>query len=79
MIRINIKTVYHLLFVVYLSIYLCILGTYNNQYMVIDLKQIQLEQSVNDGALWIVEQLPGYTEGHDQTPILRTGEIYVIL
>jgi hypothetical protein len=34
-------------------------GTYNNQYMVIDLNKIQLNAHVDDGALWVVEQIPG--------------------
>jgi len=48
-------------------------GTYNNQYMVIDLKRIHLGVSIDDGALWVVEQIPGLVEGADQTQILRTG------
>ena len=34
-------------------------GTYNNQYMVLDLKKIHLNQSIDDDALWVVEQIPG--------------------
>ena len=34
-------------------------GTYNNQYMVLDLKKIELQKAVKDGALWVVEQIPG--------------------
>lgn len=34
-------------------------GTYNNQYMVLDLKKIELEKEVHDDALWVVEQIPG--------------------
>ena len=49
-------------------------GTYNNQYMVIDLKRIRLSERISDGALWVVEQIPGLVEGGDQTDILRTGE-----
>ena len=49
-------------------------GTYNNQYMVIDLKQIALGQSIKDDALWVVEQIPGTVVSGDQTPILRTGK-----
>ena len=37
----------------------CITGTYNNQYMVLDLKKIELNKTINDEALWIVEQIPG--------------------
>ena len=35
-------------------------GTYNNQYMILDLKKINLTNSIDDGALWVVEQIPGY-------------------
>ena len=48
-------------------------GTYNNQYMIIDLKRITLGEYVDDDALWIVEQIPGLVVGTDQTAILRTG------
>ena len=34
-------------------------GTYNNQYMVLDLKRIRLKEEVEDDALWVVEQVPG--------------------
>ena len=49
-------------------------GTYNNQYMVIDLKQINLNKEIKNGALWVIEQIPGLVEGADQTDVLRTGE-----
>ncbi|KAL5516233.1 hypothetical protein EMCRGX_G001516 [Ephydatia muelleri] len=48
-------------------------GTYNNQYMVLDLKKITLKSNIADDALWVVEQIPGYVASGDQTPILRTG------
>ena len=48
-------------------------GTYNNQYMIIDLKEIELKQTIKDNALWVVEQIPGYVAGGDQTAILRAG------
>jgi hypothetical protein len=48
-------------------------GTYNNQYMVIDLKRVELNKSVSDGTLWVVEQIPGLVVGADQTSILRAG------
>ena len=35
------------------------LGTYNNQYMVLDLKKVELQKSLKDNALWIIEQIPG--------------------
>ena len=49
------------------------LGTYNNQYMILDLRKIELERTIHDGALWVVEQIPGLVEYGDTTPILRTG------
>lgn len=48
-------------------------GTYNNQYMVIDLKKFTPNVGFNDGALYVVEQIPGLVESHDQTNILREG------
>lgn len=41
--------------------------------MIIDLKRIQLGKNVEDGALWVVEQVPSLVVGGDQTPILRAG------
>ena len=35
-------------------------GTYNNQYMVLDLSKIELKEAILDDALWVVEQIPGY-------------------
>lgn len=49
------------------------LGTYNNQYMVLDLKRVKLQKSLDDGALYIVEQIPTLVEYSDQTNILRKG------
>ena len=34
-------------------------GTYNNQYMLLDLKKVELKKTLQNGALWIVEQIPG--------------------
>lgn len=48
-------------------------GTYNNQYMVVDLNKVKLGQEVRDGALYVVEQLPGKIRYGDQTNILRAG------
>ncbi|KAL3876032.1 hypothetical protein ACJMK2_033919 [Sinanodonta woodiana] len=48
-------------------------GTYNNQYMIVDLKKIELRKNILDGALWVVEQIPGDVVAGDTTPILRTG------
>lgn len=48
-------------------------GTYNNQYMIIDLKKIKKKQKVSDGALYVIEQIPGKVRYGDQTNILRAG------
>jgi len=48
-------------------------GTYNNQYMVLDLKKVTLKKSIDRGALYVVEQIPTYVEYSDQTNILRKG------
>ncbi|XP_034508832.1 phospholipase B-like 1, partial [Ailuropoda melanoleuca] len=48
-------------------------GTYNNQYMILDLKQITLKQSIADEALYIVEQIPMTVAYSDQTAVLRKG------
>ncbi|XP_074024702.1 phospholipase B-like 1 isoform X2 [Numenius arquata] len=51
----------------------CNSGTYNNQYMVLDLKKVKLQKSLDDGALYIVEQIPTLVEYSDQTNVLRKG------
>ncbi|XP_041634444.1 phospholipase B-like 1 [Cheilinus undulatus] len=48
-------------------------GTYNNQYMVLDRSKLKLGVSVSDGALTVVEQIPGLVEYSDQTQALRRG------
>ena len=49
-------------------------GTYNNQMQILDLKRIDTEERViKDNALWIIEQIPGYTESADVSNILRYG------
>ncbi|GAM23730.1 hypothetical protein SAMD00019534_069050, partial [Acytostelium subglobosum LB1] len=48
-------------------------GTYNNQWMVIDFKKFTPNVSLADGALYVLEQIPGYIEYADQTAILRMG------
>ena len=49
-------------------------GTYNNQYMILDLNKIKLNKSIDDGALSVVEQIPGLVEWADQTHKLRLGK-----
>ena len=48
-------------------------GTYNNQYMIVDMKKVTLGRELADGTLWVVEQIPGMVVGEDQTAILRFG------
>ena len=49
-------------------------GTYNNQFMVLDLTKIDMkEKDIKDKALMIIEQLPQYTESKDVTEYLRKG------
>lgn len=48
-------------------------GTYTNQYMVLDLKRFTPNVGFKEGALYVVEQIPGYVESRDQTSILREG------
>jgi len=48
-------------------------GTYNNQYMIVDVKKVRLGWELEDGTLWVVEQMPGVVVGDDQTTILRAG------
>ncbi|XP_062335377.1 phospholipase B-like 1 [Osmerus eperlanus] len=48
-------------------------GTYNNQYMVLDRSRVKLGHSLEDGALTVVEQIPGLVEYSDQTQALRRG------
>ncbi|XP_061893450.1 phospholipase B-like 1 isoform X2 [Entelurus aequoreus] len=48
-------------------------GTYNNQYMVLDRSKVKLGHSISDGALTVVEQIPGLVEYSDQTQALRLG------
>ena len=49
-------------------------GTYNNQFMVLDLKLIDTElKQISDGALYIIEQLPGFCGVEEVTNYLRKG------
>ncbi|KAJ8387576.1 hypothetical protein AAFF_G00152720 [Aldrovandia affinis] len=48
-------------------------GTYNNQYMVVDLSKVSLGSRIEEGALTVVEQIPGLVEYSDQTQALRRG------
>lgn len=57
----------------------CISGTYNSQYMVVDLNRISLGHSMENGALTVVEQIPGKVMHSDQTQALRRGRKRVAL
>ncbi|XP_039191573.1 phospholipase B-like 1 [Crotalus tigris] len=48
-------------------------GTYNNQYMILDTKKIKLQRSLEDGTLYIIEQVPKLVKYSDQTKVLRNG------
>jgi len=41
--------------------------------MILDLKKVTLGLALDDGAFWVVEQVPGLVVGADQTTILRAG------
>ena len=47
--------------------------------MVVDLKHVVLNHTLEDNTLWVVEQIPGLVVGADQTPILRAGKIYLFI
>jgi len=42
--------------------------------MIVDLKKVSLGRSLDDGTLWVIEQIPGFVVGDDQTAILRAGQ-----
>ncbi|EFA82802.1 phospholipase B-like protein [Heterostelium album PN500] len=48
-------------------------GTYNNQWIVFDYRNFTPNISLEDGALYILEQIPGFCQYEDQTKILRDG------
>eukprot|EP01006_Ploeotia_vitrea_P042310 TRINITY_DN66617_c2_g2_i1.p1 TRINITY_DN66617_c2_g2~~TRINITY_DN66617_c2_g2_i1.p1 ORF type:complete len:551 (+),score=24.45 TRINITY_DN66617_c2_g2_i1:29-1654(+) len=48
-------------------------GTYNNQWIVVDIKKFTPGKPLIPGTLWILEQLPGFIANGDQTSILQFG------
>jgi hypothetical protein len=48
-------------------------GTYNNQWIVVDMKNFKPYSKVDFGTLTILEQIPGHTEYADQSAILEKG------
>eukprot|EP01117_Protostelium_nocturnum_P005086 TRINITY_DN183_c0_g1_i1.p1 TRINITY_DN183_c0_g1~~TRINITY_DN183_c0_g1_i1.p1 ORF type:complete len:521 (-),score=165.39 TRINITY_DN183_c0_g1_i1:104-1666(-) len=49
-------------------------GTYNNQWIVVDNKKFTPGKPLVPGTLWVLEQIPGYLYGQDQTEYLRTNK-----
>mmetsp|Transcript_16858 Transcript_16858/g.36492 ORF Transcript_16858/g.36492 Transcript_16858/m.36492 type:complete len:608 (+) Transcript_16858:113-1936(+) len=47
--------------------------TYNNQYMIIDLKRFQPGEELQEGLLTIIELLPGYSRWEDMSNMLQSG------
>jgi hypothetical protein len=45
-------------------------GTYNNQWMVVDYNKYQAGAPIQPGTLWILEQIPGFTEAADKSDFL---------
>jgi len=48
-------------------------GTYNNQWIVVDHNKLMPGVGLKKGALYILEQVPGYIESMDATSILQFG------
>jgi hypothetical protein len=48
-------------------------GTYNNQYMVVDLAKFSPGNDPLPGLLWVAEQIPGRVVAADMTPTLALG------
>jgi hypothetical protein len=48
-------------------------GTYNNQYMVIDLTKFTPGEDPKQGLLWVAEQIPGKVIAADMTSVLSLG------
>ena len=45
--------------------------------MILDMKKISLGKSIDDNALWVVEQIPTLVKSADTTSILRAGKKYM--
>eukprot|EP00026_Physarum_polycephalum_P001877 Phypoly_transcript_01880.p1 GENE.Phypoly_transcript_01880~~Phypoly_transcript_01880.p1 ORF type:complete len:531 (+),score=96.77 Phypoly_transcript_01880:1380-2972(+) len=48
-------------------------GTYNNQWIIVDTNKLDAGNELKAGALYILEQIPGYIESADVTGILSYG------
>uniref|UniRef100_A0A8C1LBU0 Phospholipase B-like n=1 Tax=Cyprinus carpio TaxID=7962 RepID=A0A8C1LBU0_CYPCA len=53
-------------------------GTYNNQYMVVDLKRVSLGRQIEDWSLTVVEQIPGLVLYLDQVNLTRSYALPII-
>ncbi|GIY39257.1 putative phospholipase B-like 2 [Caerostris darwini] len=51
-------------------------GTYNNQWMILDYNKFQPGKPLQDGLLWVLEQLPGYIHSEDVTNVLRSQQYW---
>lgn len=49
-------------------------GTYNNQWVVVDLAKF--ENNSNDNIIWVMEQLPGKTTSYDATERLKNTSYF---
>ena len=48
-------------------------GTYNNQYMIVDLKKFVPGENLREGLFWVAEQIPGKVVAADMTSTLEMG------
>ncbi|GAX74564.1 hypothetical protein CEUSTIGMA_g2013.t1 [Chlamydomonas eustigma] len=48
-------------------------GTYNNQYMVVDMNKFEPRKQLNSGFLWVVEQIPNQILATDATEMVALG------
>eukprot|EP01083_Nonionella_stella_P025855 71187_1 len=48
-------------------------GTYNNQWIVLNHNLFTPKQPLQDGLLWVLEQIPGHCSYRDETQILERG------
>ena len=51
-------------------------GTYNNQWMVVDYKKLEIEEIPTEGVLTVLEQIPGSVTIEDQTILLLNRQGY---
>jgi len=47
-------------------------GTYNNEWIVVDLKLFTPGEALSDNLVWLLDQIPGYIVAEDVTPLLRS-------